>query len=68
MCRANPLAPVKGVGARTGSFDGSIAVGTALKSHHRKYICPCCGNSVRATKAVNIMCMDCNEQMLDVQG
>lgn len=66
MCRANPLAPVKGVGARTGSFDGSITVGTALlKSHHRKYICPCCGNSVRATKAVNIMCMDCNEQMLD---
>lgn len=65
MCRANPLAPVKGVGARTGSFDGSIAVGTALKSHHRKYICPCCGNSVRATKAVNIMCMDCNEQMIE---
>lgn len=65
MCRANPLAPLKGVGARTGSFDGSIAVGTALKSHHRKYICPCCGNSVRATKAVNIMCMDCNEQMIE---
>lgn len=68
MCRANPLVPLKGVGARTGSFDGSITVGTALKSHHRKYVCPCCGNSVRATKAVNIMCMDCNEQMLDVQG
>lgn len=65
MCRANPLAPLTGVGARIGSFDGSITVGTALKSHHRKYICPCCGNSVRATKAVNIMCMDCNEQMIE---
>lgn len=65
MCRANPLAPLKGVGARTGSFNGSVTAGTALTSHHRKYICPCCGNSVRATKAVNIMCMDCNKQMIE---
>ncbi len=33
-------------------------------SSTRKYICPCCGNSVRATKNVNIMCMDCNKQMV----
>lgn len=32
-------------------------------SSTRKYICPCCGQSVRATKAVNIMCADCNELM-----
>lgn len=32
-------------------------------SSTRKYICPCCGNSVRATKNVNIMCMDCKKQM-----
>lgn len=32
-------------------------------SSARKYVCPCCGNSVRATKAVNIACLDCNEQM-----
>lgn len=32
-------------------------------SSTRKYICPCCGQSVRATKAVNIMCADCNEFM-----
>lgn len=24
----------------------------------RRYICPCCGNSVRATKVVNIGCLD----------
>ena len=30
----------------------------------RKYICPCCGNSVRATKAVNIACLDCNVPMV----
>ena len=33
-------------------------------SSSRKYICPCCGNSVRATKAVNIACLDCNERMV----
>lgn len=32
-------------------------------SSTRKYVCACCGNSVRATKAVNIMCVDCNEFM-----
>ena len=32
-------------------------------SSTRKYVCPCCGNSVRATKAVNIMCVDCSEYM-----
>lgn len=29
----------------------------------RKYICPCCGMSVRATKQVNILCGDCGETM-----
>lgn len=33
------------------------------KSSTRKYVCCKCGNSVRATKDVNILCMDCNEQM-----
>lgn len=30
----------------------------------RKYICPCCGNSFRATKEINVMCMDCNQQFI----
>ena len=33
-------------------------------SSTRKYICPCCGNSVRATKVVNIGCLDCAAQMV----
>ncbi len=33
------------------------------KSSTRKYVCPCCGMSVRATKEVNVLCMDCNEQL-----
>ena len=42
-------APFKGVRVKTSST--------------RKYICPCCGNSVRATKSVNIACIDCDEPM-----
>lgn len=34
------------------------------KSSTRKYICPKCGNSVRATKDVNIACLDCMVQMV----
>lgn len=33
-------------------------------SSTRKYVCPCCGQSIRATKAVNIMCIDCNAIMV----
>lgn len=32
-------------------------------SSTRKYICPVCGQSVRATKVVNIICADCNQPM-----
>ena len=48
-------------GTHAGTF-----IGTAGRkpSSTRKYACPCCGMSVRATKAVNIACMDCNEQLL----
>ena len=35
-------------------------------SSTRKYVCPCCGMSVRATRRVRIACMDCGEQMVDV--
>ena len=34
------------------------------KSSTIKYVCPSCGNSVRATKTVNIACIDCNRQMI----
>lgn len=44
----------------TGTSDKAIIKN---KSNSRKYICPCCGNSVRATKLVNIACMDCDEEM-----
>jgi len=33
------------------------------KQSSRKYICPCCGLIVRATKECHIKCMECNKEM-----
>lgn len=40
--------------------------GEKRPSSTRKLQCPCCKNSVRATKNVRIMCMDCMKQMIEV--
>lgn len=48
----------------TGTHSGTGTTLPPRPSSTRKYICPCCGNSVRATKAVNIACLDCNERMV----
>lgn len=41
---------------------------TKKKSSTRKYLCPRCGLSIRATKVVRIACMDCgNIQLEEVQ-
>ena len=37
------------------------------KSSTRKYICPSCGNTFRATKDINVLCMDCGEQFIKVE-
>lgn len=61
MCRTVPTATV------TGGHSNNKGIGTTGKnpnSHSIKYICPCCGNSVRATKIVRIACLDCNEEMI----
>lgn len=39
-------------------------VNNRKKSSTRKYICPSCGNSFRATKTINMLCMDCNKKMI----
>ena len=48
----------------TGTHSGTATTLPPKTSSTRKYICPCCGNSVRATKAVNIGCLDCAVQMV----
>ena len=52
--------------AGTGTHSGTNGGTPPRTSSTRKYVCPCCGNSVRATKEVNIACMDCGQQMLEV--
>ena len=49
----------------TGTHNGTPITPTAKKSSSRKYICPCCGTSIRATKKVNIGCLDCGVQMIE---
>lgn len=51
-------------GNNTGNSTGLMITGSNPNSHSRKYICPCCRNSVRATKAVNIICADCVQPMI----
>ena len=52
---------------KTGTHSGGVDTGRPPRtSSTRKYVCPCCGMSVRATKEVRIACIDCNEQMVEV--
>ena len=64
MNRGHGWAPPPSGGAKTGN--GGTGTVVPKKSSTRKLQCPCCGNSVRATKAGRIMCMDCMQQMLEV--
>lgn len=47
--------------------DGLDGGGNKKKTSTRKYVCPCCGNSFRATKDLNVLCMDCCEQFIKVE-
>lgn len=50
----------KGAGDSAGKPTGT----SNPNSHSIKYVCPCCRNSVRATKVVNIKCADCDMMMV----
>ena len=61
MCEAVSLWDVIGTLPK-GTSNGAAAK-TRKPSSTRKYICPICHQSVRATKVVNILCGDCMEKM-----
>ena len=64
MCRSTfPFSSLT-VGGHTGSSTG-VKPPTPTASHHRKYLCPCCGNSCRATKKINLICGDCMCPMVE---
>lgn len=53
-------------GAKAGNGGAGVALPpkTRKPSSTRKYICPCCGNSFRATKELRVKCMDCDAQFV----
>lgn len=50
--------------ARNGGLGASGGTTGKKKSSTRKYICPVCGTSVRATRFVNVGCLDCQAVMV----
>lgn len=62
MNRGMGWTPPPSVGGKAGN-GGTATTPPKAKSSTRKYQCPCCGNSVRATKTVNILCGDCMQTM-----
>ena len=48
---------MNGIGGKDGT-EGGIELPKKTKCSTRKYQCPCCGNSFRATKDLNVLCMD----------
>lgn len=55
-----------------GNLEGGSRTGTATpptyrppKNNSRRYMCPCCHSTVRATRSVHLICGDCLEIMLE---
>ena len=61
---ALPMIRTGGNGAT--QIGASTVSGGTRPSSTRKLICPCCKQSVRATKTVNILCGDCMVKMEEV--
>lgn len=65
------MATLIGLMGGTAGADGAPGQGqlpiAKKKTSTRKYVCPSCGNTFRATKDINVLCMDCNEQFEKVE-
>ena len=62
----NSGAPIRTGATGTDAHTGTTTPEGKRPSSTRKLQCPCCKNSVRATKAVNILCGDCMVKMEEV--
>ena len=62
LINRNDFFSYRGTGG--GTHNTAPPVSITKTSSTRKYYCPCCGNSVRATKLVHIACLDCQQPML----
>ena len=64
----NSLPPAMRTGATGTAQPGAAPGGEKRPSSTRKLICPKCGQSVRATRKVNILCGDCLLPMVEVKN
>ena len=63
MNRGGGWTPPPSAGGKAGNSGNGGEAPAPKRSSTRKYRCPCCGNSVRATKTVNLICGDCMKVM-----
>ena len=47
------------LGRKDLTMEGAGTRRKPVKTSSRKYICPCCGTSLRASKDINVLCADC---------
>ena len=64
--RGHEWTPPASSGSKAGNSGARDGQEPPKKSSTRKLICPKCGQSVRATKTVHILCGDCMERMTEV--
>lgn len=63
--RGHGWTPPANGGSKAGNSGAKDGQEPPKKSSTRKYVCPACGQSVRATKAVHIICGECMERMVE---
>lgn len=55
-------------GAGTNGVNGTdLGTDNKKKTSTRKYQCPCCLNSFRATKDIRVLCLDCNKEFIKLE-
>lgn len=64
LCRNDLPMAIPVVGAADGD-SGVTSSGIKPKASSIRYVCPECGNIVRATKKVNVICGDCMCEMME---
>lgn len=65
MMNRNEYHGIRIAGGDKAANGGALPTSTTKPSSTRKLICTCCGQSVRATRAVNILCGDCMVKMVE---
>lgn len=66
LMNRNEFRGIRIAGGDKAASGGVPVTTTGRTSSTRKLVCPCCGQSVRATRTVNILCGDCMARMVEI--